>query len=68
MDHVQRLREVYGPQRVVAGAIRSDTERVAPGHIVHRVWHVPQPADGNTPSQVPMVVPPPARDPNAPLK
>jgi len=29
---------------------------------------VPQPADGNTPSQVPMVVPPPARDPNAPIK
>ena len=46
VDHVQRLREVYGPERVVAGAIRSDTERVAPGHIVHRVWHVPQPADG----------------------
>ena len=33
IDHVARLREVYGAERVVAGAIRSDTERVAPGRI-----------------------------------
>jgi 2-dehydropantoate 2-reductase len=46
VDHVQRLRAEYGPDRVVAGAIRSDTERVAPGHIVHRVWHARVPADG----------------------
>jgi 2-dehydropantoate 2-reductase len=46
IDHVERLREAYGPERVIAGTIRSDTERVAAGHIVHRTWHVPMPADG----------------------
>jgi 2-dehydropantoate 2-reductase len=46
VDHVEWLRKAYGRERVVAGAIRSDTERVAPGHIVHRVWHVPQAANG----------------------
>jgi 2-dehydropantoate 2-reductase len=46
IDHVARLREVYGAERVVAGAIRSDTERVAPGRIVHRLWHTPRPAEG----------------------
>jgi 2-dehydropantoate 2-reductase len=46
IDHVARLRAVYGDEQVVAGAIRSDTERVAPGRIVHRLWHVPRPADG----------------------
>ncbi len=46
VDHMARLRAVYGAERVVAGAIRSDTERVAPGRIVHRLWHVPRPPDG----------------------
>jgi 2-dehydropantoate 2-reductase len=34
VDHLGRLREVYGPGRVAAGAIRVESERVAPGHIV----------------------------------
>lgn len=33
IDHVARLREVYG-DRVIPGAIRVEAERVAPGHIV----------------------------------
>ena len=33
IDHVDRLRDVYGP-RVIAGAIRVESERVAPGYVV----------------------------------
>ena len=32
LDHVRRLREVYGPL-VVPGAIRVESERVGPGHV-----------------------------------
>jgi len=34
VDHVSRLREVYGNQ-VIAGAIRVESERVGPGQVVH---------------------------------
>ena len=34
IDHVSRLREVYG-DRVIPGAIRVESERVGPGHVVH---------------------------------
>jgi 2-dehydropantoate 2-reductase len=34
IDHVARLREVYG-ELVIAGAIRVESERVGPGHVVH---------------------------------
>jgi len=33
VDHVDRLRSVFGPQ-VIAGAIRVESERVGPGHVV----------------------------------
>ena len=33
IDHVSRLREVYG-DRVIPGAIRVESERVGPGHVV----------------------------------
>lgn len=33
VDHVTRLREVYGDQ-VIAGSIRVESERVGPGHVV----------------------------------
>ena len=33
IDHMERLRQVYGDQ-VVAGAIRVESERVGPGHVV----------------------------------
>ncbi|MDQ6747125.1 MAG: ketopantoate reductase family protein, partial [Candidatus Dormibacteraeota bacterium] len=33
VDHVQRLRAVFG-DRVVPGAIRGESERVSPGHVV----------------------------------
>ena len=34
VDHVERLRERFGPA-AVAGSIRIGAERVAPGHVVH---------------------------------
>lgn len=34
IDHVSRLREVYG-DRVIPGTIRVESERVGPGHVVH---------------------------------
>src|SRR5215813_1359828 len=34
IDHVSRLREVYG-DRVIAGAIRVESERIGPGQVVH---------------------------------
>jgi len=34
VDHVSRLREVYG-DHVIAGAIRVESERVGPGQVVH---------------------------------
>lgn len=36
IDHLSRLREKYGADRVIAATIAVESERVAPGHIVHR--------------------------------
>ena len=36
IDHLARLRARYGVARVIAATIAVETERVAPGHIVHR--------------------------------
>jgi 2-dehydropantoate 2-reductase len=36
VDHIALLRERYGTERVVPATIAGETERVAPGHIVHR--------------------------------
>jgi 2-dehydropantoate 2-reductase len=36
IDHVAYLRERYGAERVLPGVFAGETERVAPGHIVHR--------------------------------
>jgi 2-dehydropantoate 2-reductase len=36
VDHVASLRSRYGSERVIAATIAVESERVAPGHIVHR--------------------------------
>jgi 2-dehydropantoate 2-reductase len=36
IDHVPLLRSLYGAERVLPATIAVETERVAPGHIVHR--------------------------------
>lgn len=36
MDHVGRLRRLYGGERVVPATIAVEAERIAPGHIVQR--------------------------------
>jgi 2-dehydropantoate 2-reductase len=36
IDHVALLRSKYGPDRVIPGTFAGETERVSPGHIVHR--------------------------------
>jgi 2-dehydropantoate 2-reductase len=36
IDHVAVLREKYGANRVIPATIAVETERVSPGHIVHR--------------------------------
>jgi 2-dehydropantoate 2-reductase len=36
IDHVVSLRERFGARRVVPATIRVESERIAPGHIVHR--------------------------------
>ena len=36
IDHLALLRSRYGDDRVIAATIAVETERVAPGHIVHR--------------------------------
>ncbi len=36
IDHIPLLRARYGPERVIPATIAGETERVAPGHIVHR--------------------------------
>jgi 2-dehydropantoate 2-reductase len=36
IDHLEMLRARYGPARLIAATIAVETERVAPGHIVHR--------------------------------
>jgi 2-dehydropantoate 2-reductase len=36
VDHLAGLREKYGAGRVIAATIAVETERIAPGHIVHR--------------------------------
>jgi 2-dehydropantoate 2-reductase len=36
VDHVGRLRERYGPDRVLPGTIRVEAEQVAPGRVRHR--------------------------------
>jgi 2-dehydropantoate 2-reductase len=35
VEHVARLRERFGAERVAAGAVRIAVERPAPGHVVH---------------------------------
>jgi 2-dehydropantoate 2-reductase len=36
IDHLSLLRESYGADRVIAATIAVESERVAPGHVVHR--------------------------------
>ncbi len=36
IDHLSLLRSKYGAERVMAGTIAVESERVAPGHIIHR--------------------------------
>jgi 2-dehydropantoate 2-reductase len=36
IDHLSLLRSKYGAERVIAATIAVESERVAPGHIVHR--------------------------------
>ncbi|MFZ0760545.1 MAG: 2-dehydropantoate 2-reductase [Candidatus Sulfotelmatobacter sp.] len=36
IDHISLLRDRYGPRRVIPATIAVETERVGPGHIVHR--------------------------------
>jgi len=36
VDHIPLLRSKYGAERVIAATIAVESERVAPGHIVHR--------------------------------
>ena len=36
IDHLALLRSRYGPERVIPATIAVESERVAPGHIVHR--------------------------------
>jgi 2-dehydropantoate 2-reductase len=36
IDHVALLRAKYGVERVIPGTFAGETERVSPGHIVHR--------------------------------
>jgi 2-dehydropantoate 2-reductase len=36
IDHVQLLRSRYGSERVIPATIAVETERISPGHIVHR--------------------------------
>jgi len=36
VDHLSLLRSKYGAERVIAATVAVETERVAPGHIVHR--------------------------------
>jgi 2-dehydropantoate 2-reductase len=36
LDHIARLRSKFGSEKVIPAAIRVESERVAPGHIVHR--------------------------------
>jgi len=36
IDHLARLRSRYGSERVIPATIAVESERVAPGHIVHR--------------------------------
>jgi 2-dehydropantoate 2-reductase len=36
IDHLAVLRARYGAERVIAGTIAVETERIAPGHILHR--------------------------------
>ena len=36
IDHLASLRKLYGAKRVIAATIAVESERVAPGHIVHR--------------------------------
>lgn len=35
LDHMQRLRERFGPHEVAAGAIRIESQRLEPGRILH---------------------------------
>ncbi len=40
LDHIEVLRRRYGASAVVPAAIRTESVRVAPAHIVHRGWHI----------------------------
>jgi 2-dehydropantoate 2-reductase len=47
LDHIERLRQRFGAGNVVPGAIRTESTRIAPGHIIHNGWHV-LPADAES--------------------
>ncbi len=36
IDHIASLRQKYGQEKIVPGTIAVESERVAPGHIIHR--------------------------------
>jgi 2-dehydropantoate 2-reductase len=36
IDHIARLRSIYGIERIIPSTIAVESERVAPGHIIHR--------------------------------
>src|SRR5918992_56476 len=36
MDHVEHLRDRYGPERVLPGTIRVEAEQIEPGRVRHR--------------------------------
>jgi 2-dehydropantoate 2-reductase len=36
IDHIARLREKYGKDKIIPATIAVESERVAPGHIIHR--------------------------------
>ena len=59
IDHLALLRKQYGAERVIAATIAVESERVAPGHIVHRspfailnVFSAGQPLLGSTLQQL----------------
>jgi 2-dehydropantoate 2-reductase len=49
IDHVAVLRNRYPASVVIAGAIRTESTRVEPGHIVHKGWHAQQDTDAADP-------------------
>jgi 2-dehydropantoate 2-reductase len=62
IDHVAMLRSKYGAERVIPATIAVETERVGPGHIVHRspfarlnVLSAGRPLLGNTVDELPKI-------------